>query len=929
MKANTSAPDEVLLQRAALLLSFAATSERVGDHRNQLERTTLARRLLNQLCAEDAPEKAECRAAFADTYVAEGNYLWRIGKPSEAAASYGLALKHRPGSGARPDQGVSLAVASGRTLAHLSRAQLSADMDGEALQTANLCRETIKPAIDRPNASREARIVEALCYLRGAQAAAESKDAQGQMDRLAELLEAAATAEKRFNDLLREDPNDVAAVEALAATLQAKGFAHSQGGRSKEAEKHITNGVELLFRVVRNNPQNDNVASLLNHLLSQQVRLYEHNGRTELAASSSEARAELAELRLGSPRSGFWRDQQLATLQKLGGLYAELGRRKDALAVTDRDVEIRRDLYSRDTQDEARLTSLALSLWQAGKHAREIPNGVVAFERYGEALDLSERRLAELASRGPRGQDDYSVFDGIAYSAIDGLSLVTASMLPSGERVAILESIVARITRHVTAEPRIVTYRHAFRRSLHQLAIAYEQAGNVAASLAAHERASRAGSRTSTVVMRRWFLEGHKAIKANSSRAQELETLANRQVELAHWDISTKSRSGTDTDTEMIYLEEPGSNVLPIADEVYRLRRFRNREISAEGDRVIKTIYELAQSNKVTVAALLKSERDRDSSSTQMPRTAVSASVKGVEDLLKAGKAEEAHRNLVDVRNRLDRDKSASGPEEHVLAWGHLGEMFHAIAKASKEGQPQLSTSSEADERAAFDRVLSVYVDGSSPRLKLAGHLELLARRASGAARNTAATALYERANKFRRLVRIDDPKNADCACLMATNFNAMSTLYAKMGADDEALQTKRAAVEIHEEQVQLLPEAGWETALASRALELAALYAKQYEPRSALIYALRAAEMRRASASDHSADLKIRIEYAAALEAVSEYAHTTARGLGSSRQRNRAGFISRPSIVSFPRTRFAKACLRPIRQTVNVAVRSRPITKR
>jgi hypothetical protein len=878
VKANAAAPDEVLVQRAELLLSFAATSERVGDYRNQFERIMLARGIVDQLCAQDAPGKTECRATFADTYEAEGNYLWRIHKPAEASRAYELALRNRPSFGNDPADTLKLVIAKVRTLASLSRAQLSEKLYGKALETANLCEEAVESALSGVNSTRDVQFNDAVCHLRAAQAAMESEDERKKPGKLDQALELASMTEKRFNDLLDQEHMDVTIVEMKAETLLTLGEVHSYRGDNKKGERYFTGGVELLGRVVRSNPQNDNLAQLFNDLLYRQTVAYKADGRNELAAISGETRRELAESRLDTPRSAYWREQQLASLEVLREIYSGLARPKDAFAVADREVELRREQYAKEPQNESRLVDLTLALFYAGKQALAVPQGAAAYQRYREALELAERQIADkVRSSASYNRDDYSIHNSIVFFSIDDLSAINASTLLPDERVSILESIVAHTERHANVEPRVITYRHALGRALYQLAVAQEQAGNLAASLAAHERASKAGWRASTIVMRRWFLEGYKSISVNLARARELETLANRQVELAYWDIPTKKRSKGTLDKVTVYLEEPGSNILPIADEIYRLRRFRDREITPDGESVIKKIYAMAKDDQVSVATLLQREREANRSSISMPTTVISEPMQQAKNLIEESKAEDAYRVLIAARGRLIHDKGSVNPEDGVLAWGDLAEMFDAVTRPGNDTKSPLTISAKADEKAALDRVMATTVEGSSPRLGLASNLELLARRASGAERYATAIQLYERANMLRRLVRIDDPKNANCACFMATNFNSMSAIYTKMGAQDDALRTKRAAVEIHEEQAELFPEAGWESTVASEALELAELYAKRREPRSALFYARRATEIRGVSASDPSADSRVRILYATALENSSNYAHSTA----------------------------------------------------
>ena len=103
-----------------------------------------------------------------------------------------------------------------RTLSLLSRAQTSSNLYDEAFKTANRCQETVRPAIDKPNPTYEARLVDASCHLRAAQAAVKSEDTEGRPYKLPEALQSASAAKLRFDEW-RLAPGDVAAIEGQAA----------------------------------------------------------------------------------------------------------------------------------------------------------------------------------------------------------------------------------------------------------------------------------------------------------------------------------------------------------------------------------------------------------------------------------------------------------------------------------------------------------------------------------------------------------------------------------------------------------------------------------------------------------------------------------------------------------------------------------------
>src|SRR5262249_2365185 len=147
---------------------------------------------------------------------------------------------------------------------------------------------------------------------------------------------------------------------------------------------------------------------------------------------------------------------------------------------------------------------------------------------------------------------------------------------------------------------------------------------NIRAALETHERASGFGWRASTIVLRRWFLEGYRQINPDMEKARRLEELAATQGALAYRGIQVRNlRDGT-IPIEGIHLEEPGSGVLPLADEEYRLRKLENRELTDDGRKHIARIYEAAAEHKVSVYVLTRSLREQENSASDLPRSTLS-----------------------------------------------------------------------------------------------------------------------------------------------------------------------------------------------------------------------------------------------------------------------------------------------------------------
>lgn len=83
----------VVEKRAALLLSFASASERLGNYTQQHERVMTARSILAPIC--ERTKAPSCLNISASTHEAEGDYLLNVERKEDAIVAYAQALERR------------------------------------------------------------------------------------------------------------------------------------------------------------------------------------------------------------------------------------------------------------------------------------------------------------------------------------------------------------------------------------------------------------------------------------------------------------------------------------------------------------------------------------------------------------------------------------------------------------------------------------------------------------------------------------------------------------------------------------------------------------------------------------------------------------------------------------------------------------------
>ena len=852
---------EILVERASLLLKFAATNERLGHYVKMRERAMLARDILGGLCGGDESPDDKCRALLAHTYEVEGNYAQRIGEPKEAARAYKLAMELRPKDAGALIEGPLLTKA--HTEALLSQAYWRDQAYDDAFKLGHACLETTKQGELRAPRASGIPIAFAECHLRIALAVKDRPEPDYD-----EALRHTSAALQWIGAEHRNDPANIAVVEKLSRTNQTIAEILNSQGRQEEAAKYLEANTDL-ESAQRNNPQNEDLADLLQNILRMQDNIYRELGKNHLAEVASKARADLAAKRIGSPRSDHWQSVRLESLRSLGRTYSALRRPKDALAVSEQEIGLRTEALA-SNHDKPYPTETLKALFSAGFYAYDSKEGLKAYDFYRSVLEHAERRQIEAQRDGKASNREYEEYNNYIYRALINLSYIAAGTLPPERQVDVIGAIISKIERYARAEPRIVTFRYALGRSLYQLALIYEVAGDIRGSFDAHKRASDVGWRQSTIVLNRWYHEGFKHISADAAKARELEVLAARQVAHSSLSIEVRDLTTGKLKTEIVYLQEPKSDNLPLSNEVYRLRKYYNVEITEEGKEYIERVYTVANENKMTVESLLK--QVRNSPSRYLPRTGLDAEFAEVAKLVDAKDFESAHGRLTTLRDKIG-SKSNNPILGSVREWAVLVEHFALVATEAKKGQrTALAEMSANDEAAAIREVLAKQSEGSSPQLRLADELEQLAGYVEGKERHDTAIAYYERAIALRQQVRFEDRKNAECACAIARAYEQISDIERSRGQWDKAVASMHRAHQIREDLNSEEP-GDWSSEVARSALRLSEVYDEKGESRSALLYAKQAATLREQTATLHSADSGERQSYAAAMEAVAQYA--------------------------------------------------------
>jgi hypothetical protein len=863
----TGSEPKILAQRASLLLSFAASSEILGDYAQQYDWIITARRILEPTCGTGANREPGCEEIIARTFQSEGDYLLDVDKPGDAIAAYQKSAELL-GKVVPPGHLTSDRPALARTEASLSGAYVAAGQYDEALSAAQACRAAVAKANIEGNA---ARAENSLCDL----AEAKALRFLGHFDN---AVAKASTALSTFRDLAGAAAGNIEFVEQAARAGIELCIALWGADRKAEAIEPLRKAEETLAPVVRANPQNDRLAALRSDVLNLEDEVYHARDRNDLSALALEARVDLAATRHGESRAAYWRQIQDSSLSNLIDRYSKLERHPDARRATHEMLALEISMSGVNAGAAALYpASILRGYYGAGWEAVRISDGVEAFQDLELALDQAERHLAQLRSEGHDPEKEYSEFKWVAYVALVTEATITAEMLPPERRVEVLTKIAANATRYAQADPRIIRFRIAQEQSLYQLARAKDLAGDAVGAREAHEAASDAGLHDSTIVLVHLYHEGGAGLPSDQKRAQELEILAAKQSDAPARREEIVYQNGN-RDSEILYFRDPAGDADPMADEYYRLTRYFGAHVTDAAKRDIESVYAKAKDARAPVADIINDLENA-------PRIAPDTTMSVVSDVVARARNKFDAKDLEGAVHIVDdawtplAELDQGNDRFFLLAWHQLTRIALDVEAAARVANKQV-TEQQARVLAekTTDRVLAVQADESSPRLDLSADLEDMARQENEATHWDYAIKLYRRAIELREKVRVDDPKNAECHCHVAQDYEMIGKIEQARHNSDSALLAYERAFMIYEDLARLSPAPLWDRDLAIASSDLATLFGNdREEPLSALLYAQKAASIRKTYAELQSADSATRIQYAASLERVSDYAWASA----------------------------------------------------
>ena len=162
------------------------------------------------------------------------------------------------------------------------------------------------------------------------------------------------------------------------------------------------------------------------------------------------------------------------------------------------------------------------------------------------------------------------------------------------------------IARYATNEPRIIPFRIAEGRSRYQLAEALEVANDLQGARKMHELASNAGLRTSTIVLRRWYLEGFAGTVRDHQRLENWRRLrsAKRDCQPGLWRSALARTARCAANSKKSISQSPATTI-PSPTKCIVFARYKNAELTDAARKIAMNFYEFARSKNATVAKVL------------------------------------------------------------------------------------------------------------------------------------------------------------------------------------------------------------------------------------------------------------------------------------------------------------------------------------
>jgi hypothetical protein len=861
---------KTVTKTASLSLSFASASAALGNYDQQQKRVEDARKLLEPICGARTGSDPGCLDLLAATIEAEGDNLLLRDRPEQAVGSYrqAVALRKQLASSGTAEPDIISALA--RSEASLSRAFSAAGKINDALSAVRDCHNEIDKA---QSDSKENEAARAGCNLAETVAETNLAIAEQSFVRIRQAIDKARTGFAGFEDLVKEGPKTA---NYLTYVKQGGELAYEAfralwwAGQKLEAIKWLEQGETLVAPVARNNPQNEQLADLLSKVLYLEGLAYHEIDRDDKSASALERRSGIANARRDGARSSHWQAVEAESLDAMAARYSVLERDKDALKAAEDMLAVKTSMQGVSAADT--VSAYDRTGWMAVK-ARE---GIKAFGYLETSLDRAERDIARLRAEGRDGGEEFQGLDNTALEALVTESWITADMLktaPAEKRLEILSAIAENASRYARTEPHIIPFRLAQGRSLHQLAIAKELAHDTTGARDAHQAASDAGWRASTITLANLYFAGGPGVPPDLKRASELEALAKTQSDPPTHSVEVLYQSGKKGSEELYFPATKDQ----MDYEYYRLKRYKAAHVTEAGKGEIEAIYNRAEATNSNLSDTIRALDNK--AVTDGKKTVVTDNVARAREQLEAKDFVGAVQTVADASVGLaDLDVDHDG--SYLMAWHEIARTAIEIqAVAGVSDKPDIVARARSTADTATANIHSVEPEGSTPKLRLAENLEALAGQEVHTSHYDYAVVLYHRAIDLRDEVRANDSKNAECHCHVASDYYEIGMIQQAHGKVDDALVAFERAAMIFEDLAHLSPKQQWDHNLAVTYGDLADLFGeKRKEPLSALLYAQKAADIAKTYAEGQTADLQTRIRYATSLERVSDYAWHSAK---------------------------------------------------
>ncbi len=189
---------------------------------------------------------------------------------------------------------------------------------------------------------------------------------------------------------VRDTPDSVSAVLALATRLDQLGALEREHGQLKEAKKAYQETVDVLEQQVEKRPDNDQVVGESRYHLLRLGDVFFALGELENADKRFTAALQRDRDRLSrAPGNPVLLRDLSVSLDQVGDVHQARGDLERALEASTESLDIRRTLHARDPDNPNVLRDLSVSLDQVGDVHQACGDLERALEAYTESLDIA------------------------------------------------------------------------------------------------------------------------------------------------------------------------------------------------------------------------------------------------------------------------------------------------------------------------------------------------------------------------------------------------------------------------------------------------------------------------------------------------------------------------------------------------------------